>query len=186
MAKMQGRLLPNNRAAFSMLATALVVPFSAASPATSLSAMKQSASPPRADSFLLFTPDHPILVSVTITAPCLRASIPFCTACSENTRFPAYSKSAVVWMARLMTGSCSGLSRTPIDLSSWSISSKLRRSISDGSTCSNCIFNILSRLLIWHPKAPAAGALRFFGSVQVHCRHCLKSSLSASYNPIIL
>ena len=121
-----------------MLATALVVPFFFAVSATSGSDIKQQTSPPNSAITFLLIPDLPIWVSVTIQAPLRSASNAFSTACSEKHRESAYSKSALVWIARLMIGSCRGSkTRSP---SSSVIISKLRFSISDGNTFSSSIF----------------------------------------------
>ena len=123
---------PSRAAARSMDTVARVSPRSLASAATSGSDMKHTALPPNFSSTRLFTPEKAIWVSVTMVQPAFMAAIPFSTAPGENTRLSAYSKSAVVWITRLTTGSWSaGKTRSP---SSWAMSSMLRASMSAGAT----------------------------------------------------
>ena len=84
MAKMH---FPGSCAAFSMETIARVTPRSFASAATSASDMKQCTSPPRRPRIVLLMPAFAICVSVTMWQPARSASIPFVTACGENTRF---------------------------------------------------------------------------------------------------
>lgn len=101
--------------------------------------MKHTARPPNFSSTRLFTPEKAIWVSVTMVQPCRMAAMPASTAPAEKTRLSAYSKSAVVWITRLTTGSCSaGNTRSP---SSWPMSSMLRASMSAGATrCNSMCF----------------------------------------------
>ena len=84
MAKIQGL---SRRAACSMDTTARVMPRSLASAATSGSDMKQCTCPPSRARMVLLIPALAIWVSVTMSQPFFRASRPFSTAWSENTRF---------------------------------------------------------------------------------------------------
>ena len=86
MAKIKGRL---RDAALSMLAVALVVPFSLACAATSSSDIKQNTSPPYRARARLLMPAFAIWVSVTMQAPPLMASMAFSTAFSEKQRLSA-------------------------------------------------------------------------------------------------
>ena len=72
-----------------MLTRARVTPLALASAATSGSDMKQWTSPPSFARVALLMPDLAIWVSVTISQPPFRASIPSFTAWGEKTRLSA-------------------------------------------------------------------------------------------------
>ena len=78
-----------SRAAFSMAASARVVPFSCAARATSPSAIKHATVPPSFARLGLLTPAFAILVSVTMDTPCRSAATPRATASGVKHRLCA-------------------------------------------------------------------------------------------------
>ena len=123
---------PSSPAAFCMLTAARVSPRACASCATSGSAIKQRASPPHCANAFLLMPARAMLVSVTIRAPLRIAALPFSTASGENVMVSAYSKSAVAWITRMMTGARSSGSSFPLCASSSRMICMLVLSISAG------------------------------------------------------
>ena len=114
--------------------TARVTLRSFASFATSSSAIKQCAIPPYVSSTFLLMPDNAMFVSVTISAPFRIRLFATATAFSEKVSVSAYPKSALVWITRLVTGSCSSGITILRSASSFVMIAKLRPSISPGST----------------------------------------------------
>ena len=101
--------------ASSMLTTARVVPRASAASRTAGSAMRQTTSTPKRAQAALLIPAAAMFVSVTTAAPFFSASRASFTAPLEKRIFSAKSKSAVVCITRLTTGSSSGApSQAPI------------------------------------------------------------------------